>query len=66
MLRITPFDLFGVGLDEATASLLDGGESGTEASPCDPMTTVPTAGEDAADPPVRGLAQLLGHRPSGS
>ena len=59
-LRATPFDLFRVSLDEPTASLFDGGESGAEASPCHPMATVPAAGEDAADPPVRRLARLLG------
>ena len=34
--------------------------SGAGASPCDSLATVPTTGEDAADPPVRRLAQLLG------
>ena len=59
-LRVTPFDLFRVSLDQPTASLLDGDESGAEASSCNPMATVPAAGEDAADPPVRRLAQILG------
>ena len=59
-LRATPFDLFRVSLHEPTASLLDGGESGAQTSPCHPMATVPAAGEDAADPPVRRLARLLG------
>jgi hypothetical protein len=59
-LRCTSFDLFRVSLDEPTASLFDGGESGAEASPCDPMATVAAAGEDAADPPVGHLGLLLG------
>ena len=34
--------------------------AGGRHSPCDSLATVPTTGEDAADPPVRRLAQLLG------
>ena len=59
-LRITSLDLLRVSLDEPTASLLDGGESGAEPSPCDPVTTVAATGEDAADPPVRKCAELPG------
>src|ERR1700761_810611 len=59
-LRGAPFDLLGVGLDEAAPSRADGGQHGTESRPRDPTAPVLASGEDAADPPVGQLVQALG------
>src|ERR1035437_4170007 len=59
-LRGAPLGLLGVGLDEPTSSVLDGGQCGADARPRNPTTPVPGSGEDATDPPVGHLNQALG------
>src|SRR6202042_1360500 len=59
-LRGAPLDLLGVGLDEPTASIVDGGQHGAKSRPRNPTASVPASSEDATDPPVGHLAQVLG------
>ena len=59
-LRRPPFDLFRVGLDDAPAGLLDRRQSGADGGTRDPLASVRLVGEDAADPPVRQAAEVLG------
>ena len=59
-LRGALLDLLGVGLDEPTSSIVDGGQRGAERRPRNPTAPVPASGEDATDPPVGQLAQAVG------
>ena len=59
-LRGSPLDLLGVGLDEPTSRIVDGGQRGAEGRPRNPTAPVPASSEDATDPPVGHLAQALG------
>ena len=65
-LRVAALDLLGVGLDEPATGRPDGVQRAGDRSPGDTLAAVPLAGEDAADPPVRQLDELLGVAPSGS
>ncbi len=59
-LRDAPLDLLGVGLDEPASSIVDGGQRGAEGRTDNPTAPVPASSEDATDPPVGQLAQVLG------
>jgi len=45
-----PLDLLGVGLDDLTSSIVDGGQRRAEGSPRNPVAPVPASGEDATYP----------------
>ena len=49
-LRGAPLDLLGVGLDDPTSSIVDGGQRRAEGSPRNPVAPVPASGEDATYP----------------
>src|SRR5690348_589447 len=55
----TPVQLLRVGLDHAAACLPDRAQCRRESRPRHTLATVPAAGEDAADPPVGQVHQLL-------
>src|ERR1700722_6329715 len=58
-LRGALLDLLGVGLDEPTPGVVDGGYSRAERGARHPTASMAASGEDAPDPPVGHLAQVL-------
>ncbi len=58
-LRVTPGHLLRVGLDQASTCLLYSGQRRRNSGACHAFTAVPGASEQAPDPPVRQLRQLL-------
>jgi RimJ/RimL family protein N-acetyltransferase len=58
-LRVTVFDLLGVGLDQASASISYRGQRRGNSGPGHAFAAGTGTGEQAADPPVRQLAQAL-------
>jgi hypothetical protein len=58
-LRVTSGHLLRVGLDQAPTSLLYSGQRRRNSGACQAFTAVPGASEQAPDPPIRQLRQLL-------